>query len=253
MSSSDPNTHKRVGRGVRNFATAVWDRKKQNAELSGSYAKFTQNPAMNLPRLRTGNKPLAEASPLGPVWGIGVRADDPRAKDPHKWTENNLLSEALSYVREAIRDNEARSRHPASPSRFRSPTENAGIRKISSAQQSRLGTAVGADQSPPSVYFSGAPSDQSPEALTIASRGSSDRAQPEYGPGRIGGTVTIDDVSFTTEIAIHGGVDAIARDRCTVLLDTGFPQTLIRRDSLDRMLSVGVASSACERPSSPRF
>ena len=31
MSSSDSNTHKRVGRGVRNFATAVWDRKKQSA------------------------------------------------------------------------------------------------------------------------------------------------------------------------------------------------------------------------------
>ena len=34
--------------------------------------------------------------------------------------------------------------------------------------------------------------------------------------------------------------------------DTGSPQTLIRRDVLDRMLSVGAASSACERPSSPR-
>ena len=39
---------------------------------------------MKLHLLSTGNKLLAEASPVHPVWGIGLRADDPRAKDPHK-------------------------------------------------------------------------------------------------------------------------------------------------------------------------
>ena len=29
MSSPDPSTHKRVGRGVRNLVSAVWDREKQ--------------------------------------------------------------------------------------------------------------------------------------------------------------------------------------------------------------------------------
>ena len=48
VSSSDPNTHKRVSRGVRNFDTAVWDREKKNAVSSGNYAKFTQSPAMKL-------------------------------------------------------------------------------------------------------------------------------------------------------------------------------------------------------------
>ena len=46
MSSPDPSTHKRIGRGVRNFDFAAWDRDKQHAVLSGNYAKFTQNPAM---------------------------------------------------------------------------------------------------------------------------------------------------------------------------------------------------------------
>ena len=36
------------------------------------------------------------------------------------------------------------------------------------------------------------------------------------------------------------------------LLDTGSPQTINRRDVLDRMISVGAASSACEQPSSTR-
>ena len=165
MSSSDPSTHKRVGRGVRNFDIAVWDREKQNAVLSGNYAKFTQNPTMKLHLLSTGNKLLAEASPLDPVWGIGLRADDPRAKDPHNRRGETFLGEALAAVREAIRDSKAGSPHLASPRRFRSPTGNAGIDEISSAQQSRLRTAVGAEQGPPSAFFSGAPADQSPEVF----------------------------------------------------------------------------------------
>ena len=92
------------GRGVRNFDSAVWDREKQNAVLSGNYAKFTQNPAMKHHLLSTGNKHLAKASALDPVWGIGLRADDPRAKGPRQWKGKILLSEALSAVREEIRD-----------------------------------------------------------------------------------------------------------------------------------------------------
>ena len=210
MSSPSPSTRKRIGRGVRSCDSCVGDREKQNALLSGTYYKFAQNPAMKLHLLSTGNIFLAEASPLDPVWGIGLRADDPRAKDPHKWRGKNLLGESLSAIREAIHDSEAGSPHPASPRRFRSSTRNAGIREISSAQQSRLGTAVGADQGPPSAYFSGAPADQSPEVLAVASRGASDRALPEHGPCLVRGTVTLDDVSFTTDIAIHSGGNAIA-------------------------------------------
>ena len=43
-SSPDPSTHKRIGRGVRNFDSVAWDREKQNAVLSGDHAKFTQTP-----------------------------------------------------------------------------------------------------------------------------------------------------------------------------------------------------------------
>ena len=105
MSSPDPSTYKRIGRSVRNFDSTVWDREKQNAVLSGNYAKFTQNPAMKHHLLSTGNKRLAEASPLDPVWGIGLRADDPRAKDPRQWMGKKLLGEAcLLYTSPSPRD-----------------------------------------------------------------------------------------------------------------------------------------------------
>ena len=43
MSSPRPSTRKRIGLGVRNFDSGVGDMEKQNAVLSGTYAKFTQN------------------------------------------------------------------------------------------------------------------------------------------------------------------------------------------------------------------
>ena len=80
ISSSDPNIHKRVGRGVCNFDTAVWDREKQNAVLSGNYAKVYAEPRHEKSVLSTVNNCFAEASPLDTVSGIGIRADDPHGK-----------------------------------------------------------------------------------------------------------------------------------------------------------------------------
>ena len=121
---------------MHNFDSAVWNGEKQNAVLSGNDAKFTQNSAMKHQMLSTGNKRLSEASPLDPVWGIGLRADEPRANDPHQWTWDNSLGEALSAVCEAIRDSETGLAHLASVGPFRTPTEKTGIHKISSAPQS---------------------------------------------------------------------------------------------------------------------
>ena len=119
MSSPDPNAHKHIGRGVRNFDSAAWDREKQNAVLSGNYARFTQNPAMKHHLLSTGNKRLADASPLDPVWGIGTRPDDLRANDPRQWKGEIVLGEALSAVREAVRDSDTGLANPVFAGRFR--------------------------------------------------------------------------------------------------------------------------------------
>ena len=80
--------------------------------------------------LSTGNKLLAEASPLDPVWGIGLREDDPMNNDPRQWRGKKLLGEALSAVRDANRESEAGLAHPVSFHRFCTPTGNAGIREI---------------------------------------------------------------------------------------------------------------------------
>ena len=98
MSSPDPSAHKRIGRGgMRNVDSAVLD-VKQNTVLSGNYAKSTQIPALKHHLLSAGNKRFAEASPLGLVWGIGLRADDPQAKDPRQW-RRNILRGAFCHSR----------------------------------------------------------------------------------------------------------------------------------------------------------
>ena len=148
MSSPDPSAYKRIGRGVRNFDSAAWDREKQNAVLSGTHANSTQNPAMKHHLLSTGNKRLAEASPMDPVWGIGLRADDPRAKGPHQWRGKILLVEALSAVREEIRDTETGLANPASAGWFRTPMGNAEIHEVSCEPQSCSLTATSACQGP---------------------------------------------------------------------------------------------------------
>ena len=82
MTSPSPSTRKRIGRSVRNFDSGAGDREKQNAVLFGTYAKFTQKPAIKNHLLSSDNKLLAEFSPLDPRWGIGLRADGPRANNP---------------------------------------------------------------------------------------------------------------------------------------------------------------------------
>ena len=95
MSSPDPSAHKRIGRGVRNFDNAVWDRVREDTVRAGNFAKFSQNSTMEHHLLSTGTKNLAEASPFDPVWGIDLQADDPEARDPAAG-EGNICSEKLS-------------------------------------------------------------------------------------------------------------------------------------------------------------
>ena len=142
MSSPDPSTHKRIGRGVHNYDSAVGDWERINAVLSGTYAKFTQNPAMKNHNLSSDNNLPAESSPLGPVWGIGLQEEDPRTNNPSQMREKKMLGEALSAVRKAIRDRDTGSAHPASPSRSRTCTANAGAKR----SRPRCGRAVNGGQ-----------------------------------------------------------------------------------------------------------
>ena len=115
MSSPSPSTCKRIGRGVRNFDSGVGDREKQNAVLSDTHAKFTQNPDIKKHLLSSDNKLQAESGPLDPVWGIDLRANDPRANNRCQW--RGKLSSVMHFLPFAkLCDSETGSAHSASPS-----------------------------------------------------------------------------------------------------------------------------------------
>lgn len=99
LSISDPRTCKALGRKVKNFDKAVWDKKKEDIVRNGNFEKFMQNNALRNFLLSTGDKVLVEASPTDRVWGIGLGKNNPDALDPQKWRGQNLLGFTLMAVR----------------------------------------------------------------------------------------------------------------------------------------------------------
>ena len=103
LASDDPRTQKRLGQQVRGFVQEVWFRERVTIVVRGNEAKFGQSDKLLRRLLETGDKTLVEASPIDRIWGIGLRADDPKAQDPSQWRGQNLLGEALMQVRASLR------------------------------------------------------------------------------------------------------------------------------------------------------
>lgn len=99
----EPGKIKALGRQVKDFDAAVWDRCKYTIVLTGSFQKFLQNPALKDFLLRTGDKILVEASPYDRIWGIGMDASNEAVQDPMLWQGQNLLGFALMEVRAELR------------------------------------------------------------------------------------------------------------------------------------------------------
>ena len=242
MSSPDPSAHKRIGRGVRNFDNAVWDRVCEDAFLAGNLPNSHRPPTMKQHLLSTGNKRLAEASPFDPVWGIGLQTT-PRLVIPAGGQGKNCSKKTVSIVRDSIRTSEVGLANPAPCKQFCTPTSPGGIPAVFMRfPQRRLSALARACPGPPSEFstrylFSNAPAYHSPEMLAVASGVDLSLALPEHGPCLVGGIITLEDDSFTTKIAVHSGANALATFGCVVLLDTGSPQSFIRRDVLERACS----------------
>ena len=103
LSVRDPKRIKALGREVRGFEEAVWQRFRYAIVLNGSWLKFSQNRELRDFLLSTGDKILVEASPYDRVWGIGLTEHEEAAENPLKWKGENLLGFALTEVREELR------------------------------------------------------------------------------------------------------------------------------------------------------
>ncbi|MFD8495252.1 NADAR family protein [Amycolatopsis sp. NPDC059657] len=98
-----PNEAKTLGRQITGFDEQRWTKHREEIVVTGNLAKFGQNADLKTFLVNTGDRILAEASPLDRIWGIGLAEDDERAADPNQWLGLNLLGFALMEVRERLR------------------------------------------------------------------------------------------------------------------------------------------------------
>lgn len=103
LEAEDPRTQKRLGRLVEGFDADEWEQDQDNGRpycwnvvWRGTMAKFSQNPHLLEDLLATGGTTLVEASPHDRIWGIGLRAGDPRAGSREGWLGRNWLGEVLT-------------------------------------------------------------------------------------------------------------------------------------------------------------
>jgi ribA/ribD-fused uncharacterized protein len=102
LDARHPGAAKAAGRTVRDFDEDVWRRHRFELVVDGSIHKFTAHPGLQEFLLATGSRVLVEASPVDPVWGIGLSANDDAATDPAQWKGSNLLGFALMAAREHL-------------------------------------------------------------------------------------------------------------------------------------------------------
>lgn len=102
LSKSSPKDMKALGRKVRGFNEEVWKQHREQIVYEGNFAKFTQH--QDLKALLLSNKDciFVEASPYDTVWGIGLRASDPKAKHKSTWRGSNLLGYIITYIRDEL-------------------------------------------------------------------------------------------------------------------------------------------------------
>ncbi|AWH84803.1 DUF1768 domain-containing protein [Flavobacterium album] len=101
-----PVEAKKLGREVRGYDDALWTANRYNIVMQGNYHKFSQNEALKNFLLSTGDHILVEASPVDPIWGIGLEENSADAFQPENWRGLNLLGFAIMEAREHITNNE---------------------------------------------------------------------------------------------------------------------------------------------------
>lgn len=102
LAAETPREHQALGREVRGFDESIWVLFREGIVYAGNYTRFSQHADQRELLFATRGTTLVEASPHDRVWGIGLTAEDPRAKDRSQWLGLNLLGESLTRVREAL-------------------------------------------------------------------------------------------------------------------------------------------------------
>jgi len=102
LAATDPRDQKALGRKVRFFDADRWNAVARDIVYRGNRAKFTTHRDLLTVLLETEGSTIVEASPLDTIWGIGLAADSPDARDRTRWRGTNWLGEVLTQLRDAL-------------------------------------------------------------------------------------------------------------------------------------------------------
>jgi len=104
ISEKSPLKVKSIGKQVQNFNEEIWTSQRVEIVVQGNLHKFSQNKKLKQYLIDTDEKVLVEASPVDKIWGIGLDADNEKARNPKYWKGLNLLGFALMEVRDLLQD-----------------------------------------------------------------------------------------------------------------------------------------------------
>ena len=99
-----PAEAKKLGREVRNFEQAEWEKHRMEIVVQANILKFGQHPDLHAYLMMTGERIIVEASPRDRIWGIGMSKNNEKAYFPAQWRGQNLLGFALMEARKRLRN-----------------------------------------------------------------------------------------------------------------------------------------------------
>jgi ribA/ribD-fused uncharacterized protein len=102
LSAGSPAEAKKMGRLVVGFDPILWDEHKFRIVCDGNFHKFSQHSELRQFLINTKERVLVEASPVDPIWGIGLAVEDVHSENPLLWKGENLLGFALMEVRDKL-------------------------------------------------------------------------------------------------------------------------------------------------------
>lgn len=103
IKANSPADVKKLGREVKNYDDKLWLAARYEIVKQGNYHKFSQNADLKTFLLNTSDRVIVEASPVDPIWGIGMAGDHKDVLNPTKWKGLNLLGFALMEVRDELK------------------------------------------------------------------------------------------------------------------------------------------------------
>lgn len=104
LETEEPGKQKALGRKVRNFDQAIWQKHREDIVYQISFSKFDQNKGLRRKLFQTADLELVEASPFDAIWGIGIDAAMAETMEPDAWPGMNLLGKTLTRVRQDLKE-----------------------------------------------------------------------------------------------------------------------------------------------------